>query len=398
MFTLGFLSIVGCLPKVWEKQCLSAGKCSHFTEPEETSASEFPFEISRDDTSLEVRVGNFQLNDTALSATTETREACRALHLSQRTYSLTMDKWFHKPFANFTMSEDVFVTGDYLPCSDWSDDSSVGISAVFNSGKSSYEVPVARVNESIEFPFSVLGLSLLQNPSAPSIDFKVAESSRTIEFSTLLPERNGRWICDTLPSLNKITAAGHYSEWTMAFTNGDDSLVLPYIVESEPSLMYFTDFIQKCNRDVRNHIGGIIATSSKANPESYAHLNYLYKELFGKTLPRPKTRTKAVSSSGTGTKSSSGARGSRTKSVVGTYRCKNKSEMAYLRIYRNGVFNLKLELQNGSAQGLCSGSTCNIESINNNAVAFTGSVNKFSIKRSGNFLVLNGTVRCEIRS
>lgn len=72
--------------------------------------------------------------------------------------------------------------------------------------------------------------------------------------------------------------------------------------------------------------------------------------------------------------------------------------MAYFRIYRNGVFNLKLELQNGSAQGVCGDNSCSIDSISNGAVSFTGGVNGFSIKRSGDALIMNGNVRCDKRS
>ena len=160
VFALGLLSLVGCLPKVWEKQCLQ-GNCAQFNVVSETEPSEFPFEISRDDTSVEVRVGNYLLTDSALSAETETREACRALHLAKKTYTLTQDKWFHKPFGDYKMTEDIFITGDYLPCSDWMSDSSIEAEAVFKSEKDSFEIPVQRINDSLEFPFSVLGLSLL---------------------------------------------------------------------------------------------------------------------------------------------------------------------------------------------------------------------------------------------
>ena len=72
--------------------------------------------------------------------------------------------------------------------------------------------------------------------------------------------------------------------------------------------------------------------------------------------------------------------------------------MAYLRIYRNGVFSLKLELEAGSAQGICKENGCTIEAINSNAVAFTDSVNSFAVKRTGNALMINNTVRCEKKS
>ena len=90
------------------------------------------------------------------------------------------------------------------------------------------------------------------------------------------------------------------------------------------------------------YLQGIIRASANENPKSYGHLNYLYTELFGKKLTGVNAGRRA---SGTTAKTTSPSR--QSGSIVGTYQCKHKGQMAYMRIYRNGVFSLKLELRRG---------------------------------------------------
>ena len=67
----------------------------------------------------------------------------------------------------------------------------------------------------------------------------------------------------------------------------DVTLTMPYIFDESPRLLQVSDAIAQCNSKERNYLGGIIAASVKENPESYAHLNYLYSELFVVGKPRP---------------------------------------------------------------------------------------------------------------
>lgn len=395
MLFLGLLTTVACLPKFWESQCINDGKCTNIKVQSESKPSEHPFEMSRDDTSFDVKLGDFQLTDRGLTAKTYTRETCRALHLAERTYVVVQKKWYHKPFKNYSKVDDFYVNGDYLPCSDWIEDDSIQIAPKISNGTPPSQ-PLTSTNGVVEIPSTLLGLGLLENPTLPVLRFQIVEQQRKIEFVSTLPERNASWLCDTIPNIQHISAQGHYSEWTIAALYEETTLTMPYIVNENPRLLQFSDAISQCDSKERNYLGGIIAASAKANPESYSHLNYLYSELFGKKLSKPRRPSNSSAPKNTSVSKSSDTNSSR--SIVGTYQCNQNGQMAYFRIYRNGVFNLKLELQNGSAQGVCGENNCSIDSINNSAVNFTGGVNKFSIRRNGDSLIMNGNVRCTKRS
>ena len=193
-----------------------------------------------------------------------------------------------------------------------------------------------------------------------------------------LPERNGDWVCEVLPTIDRIVSKGTFDTWKININIGDSIVPIDYIHDSEPRLLFHKSAIDGCTSSERAYLQGIIRASANENPKSYYHLNYLYTELFGKRLTGVK-RTSNQSSGSVKIKSPK-----RSGSIVGTYQCKHNGQMAYMRICETGVFSLKLELEAGSAQGLCKNSSCTIESINSNAVAFTNSVNSFAVKRTGN--------------
>ena len=395
MYTIGLLGLFGCLPKYLGNQCLDKGKCASFKVTGESAASESPFEISRDDIALETRVTNFQLTDRALLAQTEVRETCRALHLATKTYALTQEKWYHKPFKGYVLEEPIFVNGQYEPCSEWKVDSNINIGAKFKTVDGAPLVhPLQRTQTHIQFGFSTLGLGMLLDPKTPQLTVQVLDTTKKETLNLTLPERNGDWVCETLPTIDRIVSKGGYETWKILFNVGDGVVPMDYIHETEPRLLLHKSAIAECSASERAYLQGIIRASANENPQSYGHLNYLYTELFGKKLTgvqRSRVRT------GSSAKSSSSNK-QRRGSIVGTYQCKHKGQMAYLRIYRNGVFSLKLELEAGSAQGICKENGCTIEAINSNAVAFTDSVNSFAVKRTGNALMINNTVRCEKKS
>lgn len=395
MYTIGLLGLFGCLPKYLGNQCLNDGKCEAFTVTGETAASESPFEISRDDIAIETRVTNFQLTERALLAQTEVRETCRALHLATKTYALTQEKWFHKPFKSYVLEEPIFVNGQYEPCSEWKVDDNINLAAKFKNVEGApLAYPLQRTQTHIQFSFATLGLGMLLNPNSPQITVQVLNTPKKEVLNLTLPERNGDWVCETIPTIDRIVSKGSYDTWKILFNVGSGVVPMDYIHETEPRFLFHKSAIDGCDASKKSYLQGIIRASASENPESYGHLNYLYSELFGKSLTgikRKRSRTTSTTKRTTAVQKRSG-------SVVGTYQCKHNGQMAYMRIYRNGVFSLKLELEAGSAQGICKESACTIEAINNNAVAFTGSVNSFAVKRTGNALIVNNTVRCEKKS
>ncbi len=397
MYTIGLIGILGCLPKYMGNKCLNQGHCDDFNVVEQSSPSETPFEISRDDIVNESQVSNFQLTDRGLLAETETREACRALHLGSKTYALTLEKWYHKPFKGYRLTEDVFTNGDYQPCSDWEIESTSDV-AIYNTSvdNTTLLTPLQRSGDNVLFPLSSLGIGMLQNPEEPTLQVTIEQVQNRADkqkpIDVLLPERNGDWLCQVIPTIDRIVAAEHYSTWKILVNVNGGKAAFGYLHNDEPRLLHLQNEIQSCVPATQRYLQGIIRAAANEHADSYGHLNYLYSGLFGKKLTGVRrTGTAKKSTTGTSSKRRSG-------SIVGTYQCKHNGEMAYMRIYRNGVFSLKLELKSGSAQGVCSGSRCTVENINNNAVAFTDSVNQFSVKRSGNSLFINNKVRCEKKS
>ena len=393
VYTIGLLGLFGCLPKYLGNQCLDNGKCEAFVVTGQSAASESPFEISRDDIAIETRITNFQLTDRALLAETEVRETCRALHLATKSYVLTQEKWYHKPFKGYTLEEPIFVNGQYEPCSDWKVDQTIELAVKYkNVDGAPFNYPLQRTQSAIQLPFTALGIGMLSNPVTPQVTVQVLDTPKKELLQITLPERNGDWVCEVIPTIDRIVSKGTYDTWKININIGDSIVPLDYIYETEPRLLFYKSAIDECSASERAYLQGIIRASANENPKSYGHLNYLYSELFGKKLTgvkRPRGQ-----SSGTAKKTTKRRGGS----IVGTYQCKHNGQMAYMRIYRNGVFSLKLELEAGSAQGLCKDNSCTIESINSNAVAFTNNVNSFTVKRSGNALVINGDVRCDKKS
>jgi len=397
VYTLSLFGLLACLPKYLGNQCLNKGKCDPFSIVEEHPASEAPFEISRDDITFETRVGNFQLTDRALLAQTDVRETCRALHMASRTYAFTLEKWYHKPFKKYRLVEDNLVNGEYEPCSDWSLDSDVELSSLYTSTEGKpVLIPIQKSNTYFQFPFVTLGWGMIANPTKPTIKVQRTDVQPPSTIDVLLPERNSDWLCESIPTIDRIVAKGNYSTWKIILNVGDSKVALPYLENEDPRLLLAKEAIAGCSVKTQQYLQGIIRAAANENPENYGHLNYLHTGLFNKKLTGIRRAAKTQSVTSTSKKSTQSQSSSR--SIVGTYQCKHNGSMAYMRIYRNGVFSLKLELQSGSAQGVCTSGRCTIESINGNATNFTGGVNKFSVKRTGNALIMNKSVRCTKKS
>jgi hypothetical protein len=395
VYTLSLFGLLACLPKYLGNQCLEKGKCDPFSVIEEHPASQAPFEISRDDIAFETRVGNFQLTDRALLAQTEVRETCRALHMASRTYAFTLKKWYHKPFKNYRLVQDSLVNGEYEPCSEWGIDTDVELSSVYtNTDGKSILIPIQKSNAYFQFPFVALGWGMLENPLKPTVTVKRTDTQAPSTIDVLLPERNADWLCEAIPTIDRIVAKDHYSTWKIILNVGNSKVALPYLQDEKARLILVKEAITGCSTKNQQYLQGIIKAAANDNPKNYGHLNYLHTELFNKKL----TGISRAAQQRTGTSTTKKSPQSSSRSIVGTYQCNHNGSMAYMRIYRNGVFSLKLELQSGSAQGVCTSGRCTIESINGNAANFTGGVNKFSVKRTGNALIMNKSVRCTKKS
>ena len=383
-----FLGLAACMPKIWQAQCENNGNCEKFSVVSISEISEKPFEISRADTQLEVRLKNFQLTDQGMLTYTEGRELCRGFHTQTTTYQVSSDKKRHARYTEYQFQKDELVRGDYLPCDEWHPtDDQTQLAVQFRNGTEPIFIPLTYNNDN-EFilPFSVMGWGMLQNPDTTELSYQAQTAGVTNDFSAPLPERNLDWICDAMQSFQEIAAVDDYKTWDLIFESSAGILTIPYVHGDNPRLSSFSQAISQCDSNIQNHIKATLVASAAKYPKSRAHINYQYKELFGRDMRRGRRRSSSSKKSSTTSTKTSG--------LTGTYRCSVQGQVAYLRIDRAGKFNLKVELKNGSAHGTCSGNTCEIDNIYKSAITFTGGIERFTIRERGNALVLNDSTRC----
>jgi hypothetical protein len=400
MLILTLSTLMGCLPKVWQKQCLEHDNCEQFNLIASDPPSEKPFRISHEDTSLQVRFRTFHLEGAEMKAYSEGMKLCRGMHLSKDTYQLENEKLLQRIYRNYKFTKDNFVPGEYVPCGEWKEtDSKITVSASFPSNEEQpVLIPLVSSNNEHRIPFNLLGLGMLINPNEPSLDYVAISDSISSPFTEVLPEQNTAWLCSSLTQLSEINAAGEVADWNLIFDTPNGKLFLPYQVEGSAVLALQKSKIQKCNTSDKNHVIGIIRASAKQHPDGYQELNQLLQDVFGLKISANKTQNTQNTTAPKNTpRSTEVPKRTENKAMVGTYRCTASGQIAYLRIYRDGTFRLKVELQNGSASGTCSSNQCEIDSIYKSAIAFTGGVQSFTIQRRSTAIILNNKTRCELR-
>ena len=391
MLLLAFSTIIGCLPKMWQKQCIEQEDCSNFNLIASEPPSEKPFEISRNDTDLQVRVHNFHLEESKLKAYSEGLEMCRGLHLSRDTYQLQKERLLQRVYPDYKFTKENLIDGEYLPCGEWKPTTyKTKLSVVLPGADTPVQVPLTSDKDEHDIPFYLLGISMLLHPEDPKLSYEATTNERVYAFDEILPEQQEEWICSALSLLQNIEAKGSINDWNLIFETPHGSAVVPYNHDNTSRLWMYRDAIKQCGSSLESHLVGVIAKSSAAYPSGYREFLGLNKVLFGKKLTSKRRSNGTTSTSGP-------VQRTENKAMAGTYRCAVAEQIAYLRIYRDGTFKLKVELQNGSASGTCSGSRCEIDSIYKSAIAFTGGVDSFSLQRRAKAVILNNKTRCELR-
>jgi len=396
MLVLLLSTLIGCLPKMWQAQCVENNDCSNFNLISTEPPSIKPFEISRNDTDIQVRVHKFRLEENGMKAYSEGLETCRGLHLSRDTYQIENEKLIQRIYRNYSFTKDNMVDGDYIPCGDWEPtDGQTKLFVAFPSGEEQLYIPLTSAKNEHNLPFQLLGMGILMYPDDPSLDYLASTNGTDYAFSEVLPERKGEWICPALLQLTEITARGKLEDWKLTFSTPQGLLTIPYISGDSPRLLQLKSTVQQCEPTVKSHLINIIKKSSSTYSGSYKQFEKLSKALYGKRISSRK-KTRSSKTTPTVSKSTQETR-TENKAMVGTYRCASSGQIAYFRIYKDGTFRLKVELQNGSASGICSGAVCEIDSIYKSAIAFTGGVEHFTIKSRSKAIILNDKTRCELR-
>ena len=153
-----------------------------------------------------------------------------------------------------------------------------------------------------------------------------------------LPSANGDWVCETIPTIDRIVSKGGYDSWKIFFNVGNGLVPMDYIHDTEPRLLFTSQQSMDAQPQREPICKESFVLPRMKTHKSYGHLNYLYTELFGKNSPV----FNAVGKQSVPLPRKDLPSKQRGGSIVGTYQCKHKGQMAYMRIYRNGVFSLKL--------------------------------------------------------
>jgi hypothetical protein len=393
MLMIMFSIFIGCLPKIWQKHCIENNNCENFNIIATKPPSEKPFELNLQDIKLNIHVKTYLLEEKSMKAYSESMDLCRGMHLSVDTYQLEKEKLIQRIYRDYKFTKDNLIQGDYIPCGNWKDTTDkTKLNVAFPAGgEETLLIPLTSTMNEHSLPFSVLGLAMLSNPEEPVLDYVAITNEESVTFTETIPEQNGDWVCEALKSLKSISAEGEKDNWRLTFNTSHGALSLPYWNGNNHKLLQHRDSIQQCNKVIRAQLSSIVQQSSKKYPSANKDLSYLSSKLLSRKINNKRT------SSSNKRKTIPASKKVDTQALVGTYRCASSGQIAYFRIYRNGNFRLKVELQNGTASGVCSGSTCEIESIYKSAIAFTGGVQSFKINQRANAIILNGRTRCELR-
>ena len=385
MFIL--LNFVACMPKIWQAQCENNDNCEKFSVVSIGDVSEKPFEISRIDTKIEVRANKYQLTEHGMSVYIEGRDICRGFHSQIVSYQVSSDKKRHNFYSKYQVDKNELVQGDYSPCAHWEPtDEQTTLSVLFKNKTKPILIPLTN-NQDNEFvlPLSIMGWGLLADPNKTELTYQAETSGVSNIFSSPLPERNQAWICDAMQSFKGIAAVDDYKTWELLFESPAGMIAIPYVYNDSPRLSHFRTAIWQCDSNTLENIKTELRASRAEYPAGKGHINYQFTQLFGTDKQERRTRASTQKSN---------AQKNPRSPLVGTYRCTVQGQIAYFRIDKSGKFNLKVEIEKGSAQGTCAGTTCKIDNIYKSAITFTGSLDKFKIRERGNALIMNDTTRC----
>ncbi|MBM75521.1 MAG: hypothetical protein CMK59_08970 [Proteobacteria bacterium] len=283
-------------------------------------------------------------------------------------------------------------------------------------------------------PVSVLGYAYLATPQedeAPLYLESYQDDFGALGEISIPTIKRREAMCEIMRKLDHFDTQGDPSNWLIHFRISEtdtETAVMPWTFTQEQMgtgaqnqedvsvLRYHKNTLRKCDSEVRNYILGVANVALKENPEAYYELKDTLSGIVPKTLYVPPSlrRSAGPSLKGQSKKSTSSSSVSvatkrsnnRYKKMVrpdpgqppyGEYRCTSEGNLANLNIRRDGNFLLMVELDTGSAYGVCDDRLCRIQGVQGSALSFTEGFQSFKIKSSATALLLNGRIRCDRR-
>ncbi len=285
------------------------------------------------------------------------------------------------------------------------------------------EVPIRLKSEREEerhlLKQEVMGFAHLENPSQPELKLKayLNDSQQALSLPSPKPPKRA-WICEAMSKISAFQVSGEPEDWKIYFEFDVDlaPAVLPWTYpDGRTTLGANEDYLKLCPQDDRDHLANIANEIIQESPEAFPVLAEVLDEIIGQDLYRPdpkaryprRSKPKRTSQKTTKKKGAKRAGGKSTapkdpmigydagRPPIGRYRCRQEGKLANLSIRRDGSFSLNVELERGSAYGICGEKTCEVKKYSGAAKAFTSSSQILSLSKVGKTLLINRTTMCD---
>lgn len=267
----------------------------------------------------------------------------------------------------------------------------------------------------------VMGFAHLENPSQPQLNMRayLDDSRQDLQLPSPKPPKRA-WICEAMSKISAFQIAPEPKDWKIYFEFDIDlaPAVLPWTyADGRTVLGANEDYLKLCPRDDRDHLAKIANEIIEDNPETFPIFADALDEIIGQDLYRPDpkarypNRKRPFRKAKTGKKTTPAKKSlKRPKKTtppdptigydagrppIGRYRCRQEGRLANLSIRRDGSFSLNVELERGSAYGICGAKTCEVKKYSGAAKAFTSSSQILSLSKIGRTLMINKTTMCD---
>lgn len=303
------------------------------------------------------------------------------------------------------------VKGEYAECGDWlptpNKEIDVLLPAPSNSDIESIHITMVTDGKgrAVLAPdlFSALRLA---NPDLISTHSKSTQVEHHAYNSV---NSNGLdWICGIIEGFDSLYLPGDDpNKWELRFSYADKIFSIPWLQHSGND--FFTEYkpdIQQCSRQIRTKFSRLVSKEAAGSSDNTSDIQNLVRtstrvkynsSRSSRTQGSGESNSQSLSNSSTQVDENTTIILGRAKNVAGSYRCSSGSRKANLNIRQDGNFVLMVELDTGTAYGICSDIACGIQGISGTAMAFTQGLKRFRIRQDGENVILNESVNCSPR-
>jgi hypothetical protein len=304
------------------------------------------------------------------------------------------------------------VKGEFAECGDWlpqpSQEIDVLLPAPSNSDFENIHITLVTDKDGrVTLPSDLFSALRLTNPELISTH---SENSQVVHHAYNPSSNNNLdWICGIIEGFDSLYLPGDDSnKWELRFSYADKTFSIPWLQNSGQD--FFTEYksdIQQCSRQIRTKFSRLVSKEAAGSSDNTTDIQNLVRTSTRvRSSSSRSNRNQGAGESNTMSLSSSSASQldenttiilGRAQNIAGSYRCSSGSRKANLNIRQDGNFVLMVELDTGTAYGICSDIACGIQGISGTAMAFTQGLKRFRIRQDGENVILNESVNCSPR-